>query len=190
MSRTGIAQHQVYRAASALRDRGIKPTTKAIREYLGTGSLTTISKYMKEWRGHDVIDADERPLKGISTISAIKGAEPRDLAMILSKEHPQVIALILAHMDAQNSAEVLALIPQDRQSDIIDRLAHLQGVEPEILERISRALEQSMKNFEKARQIKGGAKFASEVLVNLEERMRSKSISKIEQKDQKNRGGH
>ena len=51
MGRTGITQHEVSRAAQELLDKGIAPTIDNVREALGgTGSKTTISKYVRIWK--------------------------------------------------------------------------------------------------------------------------------------------
>jgi len=51
MSRTGIGFEDVAGAADALLEAGQSPTIEKVRDYLGkTGSYSTISKYLKDWR--------------------------------------------------------------------------------------------------------------------------------------------
>ena len=53
MANIGVTEKQVFTAADALKQVGIEPTIVGIREKLGnTGSLTTISKYLKAWKDH------------------------------------------------------------------------------------------------------------------------------------------
>jgi uncharacterized protein (UPF0335 family) len=49
MANIGIDRNDVFVAAEAVLASGKEPTIKGIREKLGTGSLTTVSKYLKEW---------------------------------------------------------------------------------------------------------------------------------------------
>ncbi len=50
MARQGITREQVYEVADTLTDEGTAPTVQAVRERLGTGSYTTISAHLGDWR--------------------------------------------------------------------------------------------------------------------------------------------
>ena len=50
MARQGISRAQVLEAASALQEEGTPPTVQAVRERIGSGSYTTINRYLDEWR--------------------------------------------------------------------------------------------------------------------------------------------
>ena len=50
MARIGITYEEVELTAEHLLQEGVEPTIERIRFTLGTGSNTTISKYLKEWR--------------------------------------------------------------------------------------------------------------------------------------------
>ncbi|ROS04579.1 plasmid replication DNA-binding protein KfrA [Sinobacterium caligoides] len=51
MARSGVTYFDIEKAAAALLVAGINPTVDSLRSELGnTGSRTTISKYLKEWR--------------------------------------------------------------------------------------------------------------------------------------------
>jgi septal ring factor EnvC (AmiA/AmiB activator) len=50
MARQGISTEQVYEAAGTLLEEGTPPTVQAVRERLGSGSYTTISRYLDAWR--------------------------------------------------------------------------------------------------------------------------------------------
>ncbi|MBY0544498.1 MAG: DNA-binding protein [Gammaproteobacteria bacterium] len=50
MGRTGITQNEVADAARQLQGRGKLPTVDGIRDILGTGSKTTIARYLNEWK--------------------------------------------------------------------------------------------------------------------------------------------
>ena len=51
MARVGIKKEDIFLAADSISARGINPTISAIREELGnTGSMTTISTYLTQWR--------------------------------------------------------------------------------------------------------------------------------------------
>ncbi len=50
MANVGIEKQDVFGAADEILAGGKEPTIQAIREKLGTGSLTTISKHLKDWQ--------------------------------------------------------------------------------------------------------------------------------------------
>lgn len=58
MANLGVTEKQVFTVADSLKQIGIEPTIVGIREKLGnTGSLTTISKYLKAWKEHQELIA-------------------------------------------------------------------------------------------------------------------------------------
>jgi len=50
MPRRGITKNDVATAVASIEDRGEKPTIRSVRKVLGTGSASTISKYMAQLR--------------------------------------------------------------------------------------------------------------------------------------------
>ena len=50
MARTGIDKTQVFEAASALAEEGTRPTVQTLRERIGSGSYSTISAHLAEWK--------------------------------------------------------------------------------------------------------------------------------------------
>ena len=50
MARAGISKDQVFEAASALLDEGTSPTVQAVRGRIGSGSFSTISSHLAEWK--------------------------------------------------------------------------------------------------------------------------------------------
>ncbi|MCP4042623.1 MAG: hypothetical protein GY731_11825, partial [Gammaproteobacteria bacterium] len=53
MARQGISKEQVYTAAAELREEGSAPTVQAVRDRLGSGSFSTISAHLAEWKAEN-----------------------------------------------------------------------------------------------------------------------------------------
>jgi Plasmid replication region DNA-binding N-term len=53
MARQGVSKEQVFKAASALNDEGIVPTVQAVRERIGSGSFSTISSHLADWKAEN-----------------------------------------------------------------------------------------------------------------------------------------
>jgi hypothetical protein len=58
MSRAGITFEEVKKAIAELQGRQKNPTVDAIREILGTGSKSTIARYLREWKAHHGLSND------------------------------------------------------------------------------------------------------------------------------------
>ena len=55
--------------------------------------------------------------------SAVKRADPNQLAGILRREHPQTVALILANLEAESSAAILEVLPEETRAEVVVRMA-------------------------------------------------------------------
>jgi flagellar motor switch protein FliG len=87
------------------------------------------------------------PGEKLRTMEGVEGTDPQHLAKFIQKEHPQTIAMVLAHLEPANAAQVLALLPEALRGDVSVRMASLDAVSPEVIERISRVLQQKLKTF-------------------------------------------
>jgi len=73
----------------------------------------------------------------------LRNTDPKQLAAVLEKEHPQTVALIVAHLEPQHASPILALLPSELQIDVVKRIAQLQHFSPEAAETISNVLTKS-----------------------------------------------
>ncbi len=97
--------------------------------------------------------------------SLLKDVEPQQLVNFIQKEHPQTVALLLAHMDSEQAAPILSALPQELQVDVTTRLATMQSVSPEVLEQVEEVLSQQMKSLFGGNVSEvGGVKFVAEML--------------------------
>ncbi|HET7355632.1 MAG TPA: flagellar motor switch protein FliG [Nocardioidaceae bacterium] len=71
-------------------------------------------------------------------------ADPRQLLSFISGEHPQVIAVLLAHIPSDKATLVLSGLEPDRQADVAHRIAVMDRTSPEILQRLEAVLERKM----------------------------------------------
>ncbi|WP_027966849.1 DNA-binding protein [Halomonas halocynthiae] len=65
MARIGITYEDVQRAIDTLLQRQEAPSVQKVREVLGTGSFTTISEHLREWRVRKDQRKDEPPARGM-----------------------------------------------------------------------------------------------------------------------------
>lgn len=74
----------------------------------------------------------------------LQNADSRQLLSFLSDEHPQTIALVLAHIPAPLASKVLAGLAADLQANVAHRIATMDQTSPEVIRQVEAALERRM----------------------------------------------
>ena len=98
-------------------------------------------------------------------IESLKWMDAASVAELLSNEHPQIIATILVHLESDQAAGILTLLTERTRSDVLLRIATLDGVQPTALRELNDVLTKLLTGdvFGKKR-IKGGVRTAAEIL--------------------------
>ena len=123
-----------------------------------------------------------RSTKGLE---ALKWMDARAVAELIRLEHPQIIAIVLAYLEADQSAEILTCLPANVRSDIMVRIATLDGVQPSALSELDDIMEKTFAGKGTARtSALGGAKAAANIINNLEPSQESVIMDQIVQTDE------
>jgi flagellar motor switch protein FliG len=75
-----------------------------------------------------------------STFAFLKNVDPEIIAQLVSKEHPQTIAVLFSHIDSKIAGDVLRLLPSDIGKDVAIRLAKMNTVSPEAVMQVGQVL--------------------------------------------------
>ena len=75
-----------------------------------------------------------------SKLDSLQKSDPQQLAKFLESEHPQTIALILAHLDAKQASRLADAFARGVARGTIKRMAQLRQFSPEIAQKVSVAL--------------------------------------------------
>ena len=75
---------------------------------------------------------------------AMRKADARQLITFLGDEHPQTIALVLAHLSPQQSALVLSGFEKMLQADVAHRIALMERASPDVIRLVERELDRRM----------------------------------------------
>lgn len=78
----------------------------------------------------------------------VRGCPANAVAAVLAEEHPQVRAVALLRMGAENAARVLACFPEEEQSDLTIRMTRAEKVAAELAEDVEKALRASLADIE------------------------------------------
>ncbi len=76
--------------------------------------------------------------KGLETL---KWMEPRAVAEIIRLEHPQIISIILSYLESDQAASILQSLPENMRTDVLLRIATLDGIQPSALYELDEMLE-------------------------------------------------
>jgi flagellar motor switch protein FliG len=71
-------------------------------------------------------------------------ADSKQLLNFIQNEHPQTIALVLAHLDPAKSGQILSELPAEAQSDVARRIATMDRMNPEIISEVELILERNL----------------------------------------------
>jgi len=117
-----------------------------------------------------------------SAFEAIDRLNPIQLSQFIQNEHPQTIALILAHLAPNSSAELLESLPDDIQADVAVRMASLETISPDVIRGISAVLEEKLKpvGTYAHNQAYGGIRAVAELLNRMDRRHSRAVLEKID----------
>jgi flagellar motor switch protein FliG len=74
----------------------------------------------------------------------LRRADARQVLSFLQDEHPQTVALVLAHMRSDQAAVVLSGMPDDLQADVAHRVAVMENTSPEVVRQVEAILERKL----------------------------------------------
>jgi len=156
---------------------------------LGIGNEEYLRKVLVGALGEDkagnIID---RILMGHNAkgLESLKWMEPRAIADVIRLEHPQIIAIILSYLEPDQSAEVLANLPENMRADVLIRVATLDGIQPSALNELDEMLEKQFAG--NSDNIKtagfGGVKAAANLLNFVDSTLEQQIMEQIKENDE------
>ena len=156
---------------------------------VGVGADEFLRKVLVDALGQDkassIIDRINigRSTKGLE---ALKWMDSRAVAELIRLEHPQIIAIVLAYLDPDQSAEIVTQLPANMRSDILVRIATLDGVQPSALSELDDIMEKTFagKGGSGKTSTLGGAKAAANIVNFLEPSAESVIMEQITKTDE------
>lgn len=150
----GLGEHEVQLLTEELSQVGeISPDeqTQVLVEFFGLqetqqyvlrGGPEYASKLLAETFGRQRAEEMLRDIGRISATSvgdlaALQKMEPAQLSKFLEGEHPQTVALVLAHLNAKCGSAVLMQLPEDLRVEAVRRLAEMRQFSPEMAQRVA-----------------------------------------------------
>lgn len=159
------------------------------RKYVLSGGLDYAKSVLINAFGPDVArKLMDRLMKAMGTdmssFDAIQKADPQQLAKFLHSEHPQTIALVLAHLNPSQAAALLASLPPSQRADLALRVASLDQISPEVINKIATVIGQKLNALgEFSRESYGGVRAVAEMFNRLDSDTSKEILSQIEAQD-------
>ncbi|HEX2869566.1 MAG TPA: flagellar motor switch protein FliG [Ignavibacteriales bacterium] len=115
------------------------------REYVLEGGLdyaqTILEKSFGLAKAVEIIEK-VRNLTTLRGFDVLKKADSAQLVNFLNKEHPQTIALILSHLNPEQTANALKELPDSLRADVAYRIATLGKISPQTLKQIEKVVDE------------------------------------------------
>jgi flagellar motor switch protein FliG len=177
--------------------RGITPEMSAgiLEEFWGLldtqnfmthGGLDYASRLLKETfgaaRADDMLMLVRRSQEEAhGNLAKLQRTDPQQLGKLLDGEHPQTIALVLAHLDPKRASMVLDNLSEDHKVLSIQRLAEMRQFSPEMAQKVALILHRRLENVcDTARKSYSGFKAVADLLNRLNAEESKKILETIE----------
>jgi flagellar motor switch protein FliG len=112
-----------------------------------TGGLELARSLLEETvgveRAQAILDNLAATVAGIP-FEFLRRADPRQVLSFLQDEHPQTIALVLAHLAADDAALIMGGLVEDLQRDVAHRLAVMDRTSPEAIAQVEGVLQRKL----------------------------------------------
>ncbi len=131
-----------------------------------------------------VLDKLSKSMQNTQNFAYLSKIKPQQLSDFIVNEHPQTIALILAHMDATEAADTLQFFPDDLRSEVAMRMAKLGDISPSVIKRVSAVLESKLESLASYKVEVGGPRAVADVFNRLGAKSSKATLSQIEQQDE------
>jgi len=131
-----------------------------------------------------VLEKLSRSMQESQNFAYLSKIKPQQLSDFIINEHPQTIALILAHMNATEAADTLQYFPDDLRSEISMRMAKLGDISPSVIKRVSAVLESKLESLASYKVEVGGPRAVADIFNRLGAKASKETLAKIEERDE------
>ena len=156
--------------------------------YLTSGGMEYARELLYRTLGPDeakkVLDKLSRSMQNTQNFAYLSKIKPQQLSDFIMHEHPQTIALILAHMDATEAADTLQYFSDELRSEVAMRMAKLGDISPSVIKRVSAVLESKLESLASYKVEVGGTRAVADIFNRLGAKNSKATLANIEQVDE------
>jgi flagellar motor switch protein FliG len=157
------------------------------KQYVAQGGLDfakdLLEKSFGAERAFEILNRLQASLQEVP-FQFLKKADPTQVSSFIQDEHPQTVALIIAHLEPGMGALILSSLTPDVQSDVIMRIATMDRTAPEIVREVERVIERKMASvFTGGFTFAGGVKSVAEILNRVERNSEKAIMADLDERD-------
>lgn len=157
-----ISQEKIDGVLSKFSEDAAKQTSLGLNSDVFIRSMLT--KALGEEKSKLLLDRILQD-KDASGIEGLKWMDADAVAELVKNEHPQILASIMVHLERDQAASILNKLPERLRSDVVMRIATLEGIHPSALRELSDVLSQLLAGSEQIKKsAMGGVRTAAEIL--------------------------
>lgn len=116
-------------------------------DYLAMGGITFAQDVLESALGRErakqIIQKLTVQLE-VKPFDFARRVDPMQIYHFLQNEHPQTIALVLAHLEPQQASTILSSLPEELQADVARRIALFEQTSPDVIKEVEQILEQKL----------------------------------------------
>ena len=117
-----------------------------------------------------------------SNLTKLQRTDPQQLGKLLDSEHPQTIALVLAHLDPKRASMVLDNLSEENKVVAVQRLAEMRQFSPEMAQKVALILHRRLETVgDTARRFYSGFKAVADLLNRLNAEESKRILETIEE---------
>ncbi len=163
-----------------------------IESAIGIGSLSSggveyarevLEKAFGSVKAAGILRRVQGQLADTAGLTRLRRADPQQLGNTLRNEHPQTIALVLAHLDPQQTANILKEIPSAKGGEVVYRMAGMEKVQPEMLQLIEKHIGADASSIMSEGTVSGGPKAVAEVMNFISGSLEKELLGGVEERD-------
>jgi flagellar motor switch protein FliG len=144
----------------------------------------TIVNALGEERARAILGGLNMNAGGSRQLESLEMVDAKSLSTFLVNEHPQTVAVILAHLEPEKKGEVLKRLPDALQAEVVLRMANLDHVAPELIAEIDAVLKKELSSMSTVEQSAlGGVQPVAEMLNVMDKNTETSIMSRLEEKD-------
>ncbi len=158
-------------------------------DYIAQGGKEYANKLLIRAFGEDGAQELLRQLsltgeRSAQKLESLRNADPQQLAKFIEGEHPQTVALILAHLESKQASTLVMRLPQELRAEAIKRLAQLRQFSPEMAQKVSVVLHKRLEALgEQSRRAYAGLRGVADLMNRLDITSAKTILEGIEKED-------
>jgi flagellar motor switch protein FliG len=154
-------------------------------DYVARGDIDYARRVLNKTLGPEaarrIMDRVLKSFQSTAGFTSLEKADPQQLSKFILGEHPQTIALILAHLNPTSGAQLVTLLPDALRVDVLTRMASLEDISPDVISRISSVIEMRLKTLGgPSLEQHGGVRATAELFNRLERTVSAPVLESIE----------